>query len=244
DIVLTSREGRWSLRRLLGQLPPEAERLAPGSVGEGIPTPFSCAPVGGPDPEDRVFDVDAGTIEFWFRPDWAPTLPPYGKTPKRVFLHQGPYRWEHPHTINHSSVVLECTDALSFRFHDRTYRQRAVRAPLPEHWLDGQFHHIALQWRNRDGALDMAVFVDGRKRSGAVDTRGDENRFRKEQESFPVVIGSDNKGIDPAEGVFHQFRVSGSPRYDEPFTPPETMEADEQTTLFLPTAGNRKGAAP
>jgi hypothetical protein len=235
EIFLEAREGRWTLHRLIGQPPARAAapaRFVPGVDGQATVTPFSFAPVAGPNPEDRIFDVRAGTLEFWFKPEWPATIPPYGKSLKRVLVHQGPLRWEHPHTINYSSVVLECGGGLSFRFHTAKYKQRAVRSSLPSDWLDGQFHHVALQWQNADGQMDLVIFLDGKKRSGKVEANATTS-FRKEQESFPIHIGSDNKGIDRADGAFDQLRVSRAPRYAGDFTPARKLERDGGTTLYL-----------
>ena len=85
--------------------------------------------------------------------------------------------------------------------------------------------------------MDMAIFVDGRKRSGSVEARDEDTLFLKEQESFPIHIGSDNKGIDRADGAFDELRVSRTPRYSGTFIPARKMERDGSTTLCLPLDG-------
>ena len=248
QFLVKAREGAWQFRHAFGS--PRRTAAAPAefvagvdAVGQALASP--CVLPGAVAVKaDRVplLDPAQGTIDFWIRPDWGDareSSPIYWY--RNVILHAGPVRHEHPYLTNNRCFAIARTGsgALVFQITNRSYKSRAVSAPLTG-WRPGEWHHVACQWRLAEGVCEMAIFLDG-KTAGAQSTAADKEPFVREAEALPVQIGAMNTGVLPARAVIDELRFSHARRWTEDFTPRRHWGLDRQTRALYRFDGGLTG---
>jgi len=202
----------------------------------------------------------AGTIEMWFRPQWAGRPIPLSDRfemwrARPCLLHFGPLRPEHPYLANHSSlsVSLLTPTRLYATVSAPNYANWQVVADLeaigglaPDAW-----HHLAVVW---DGDADRAdwlrVYLDGRRVSGEV-TVGKEERFGDDpslrvptDKPYPIQLGCMTSGRCPARTLIDEVRISRGARYAADFEPRRgPAQPDGDTSLVMPFDGDLSAIA-
>ncbi len=249
--VVRAREGEWRARYVFGRPPRRkaaAPRFVPGVDGRGQAlASLACFPAVHFDNGRKLWLIrpEAGTIEFWVRPHWDARQPASPlRWMRHIFLDMGPVRYDYPFLTNYRTIAIgECdTGTLVFILTNRNYKARTTSA-MVRGWKRGEWHHVACQWRIRDGRCDMQIYVDGRKASGKV--AGHEvKRYVKEEEAFLIQLGAMNTGVLPADADIDELRISDRPRYRGAFTPAKRPAVDSATLILFRFDGNLRGECP
>lgn len=203
----------------------------------------------------RVLGRRAGTIEFWFKPDWPPKHPLDARatrTPRLVLFHCGTLRKEHPENFNCSSVTVFAesgSGTLHFMITNRQYvawqvGARAENAP----WMQPGWHHLACVW-DHDAEPDdwLRLYVDGTRVSGKTTVNkperlGDDKAAELDKTAFAFQCGSLNTGRFGANAVLDELRISRIARYAEDFTATHKPPIlDKHTTALFHFDGNLHG---
>lgn len=194
----------------------------------------------------------AGTVEFWFRPQWAGRSLPLSDAfdmwrSRPCLLHFGPLRADNPYLANHSSLTISLVspNRLYATVADPSYANWQVTADLeaiggvaPEVW-----HHLALVWDGDAQRADwLRLYLDGRRISGEV-TVGKEERFGDDPslrvptaKPYTIQLGCMTSGRSPARALIDELRISRGARYSADFAPeraPAQLDADASLVLHF-----------
>jgi hypothetical protein len=180
-------------------------------------------------------DVQALTVELWFRPD---TLADFGAPPEYIL---SAHREGDGRTDQNTDLSVSIRDGRTDRLAYFHVRQRddgdcssvggstASRQPL----VPGRWVHLAASFeRDADGSLATHTFLDGQRVSSNV------TGSREEPCVAPLELtlcqGVTPSGIftRPFIGAIDDVRVSRGVRYTDPFVPAPAT-ADDQTLLLL-----------
>lgn len=250
---LKCREGEWSFTRRIGApkraAVPDATLYATGV--DGRPQTALAYPVHFSSVDPKTIDLAEGTIEFWFQPRWDPTLRASGPRDSlaHAFFNMGPIRPDHPHLSNRDSLTLshQGYGTLHAILTNNHYESRTVASSTSQ-WRQGEWRHVALQWKLDDaGKTGMALFVDGKLAS--ADCRGS-NRSPNDKPltvhplGLPIQIGAMNTGFRPADGAIDELRISSVRRYSDPFGPAKRFEPDAHTLALFHFDGSLRSMAP
>jgi len=96
-----------------------------------------------------------------------------------------------------------------------------VSCSIPR-WKAGEWHHLACVWNlNAGGKAELAIYLDGRKRSNAVIGRKKKNSSPMQMQPIlqPVQLGSLNSGQRVALVALDEVRIWPEVHYHENFTP-------------------------
>ncbi|MEE3371512.1 MAG: SUMF1/EgtB/PvdO family nonheme iron enzyme [Planctomycetota bacterium] len=173
------------------------------------------------------FNLNSGTIEFWFKPDWDPSESESSHTLFTTGSHVG------PGTGNQSGISIVWYDVgggdgrLQGSWTNYTGNANPGFVVLGEQQLkEGDFsrnswHHLAFSWDSRGGCF----FVDGRR---LLLNRQQNLALREYPEGQDFILGGRDSSIhlyppaQPANGIYDNFRVSDRMLYapDRDFTVP------------------------
>ena len=173
------------------------------------------------------FNLDSGTIEFWFKPNWNPSEGEHSHTLFTTGSHVG------PGTGNQSGISIVWYDVgggdgrLQGSWTNYTGDANPGFIVLGEQQLEeGAFsrdswHHLAFSWDSRGGCF----FVDGRR---LLLNRQQNLALREYPEGQDFILGGNDSSIhlyspgQPANGTYDNFRVSDRMLYapDRDFTVP------------------------
>ncbi len=247
---VTSSEGDWTFVRRFGNprralVPPE-RLYAQGVDGQALALPAFFSSFG---PE--TIQLSEGTIEFWIRPRWDVITRASGprSSLEHTFFNLGPIRPDHLYLSNHSSLTISHSSSgyLESVISNSGYEPRHVSASMHD-WKEGQWHHVALQWKLDDGEKTaMAIYIDGNLASDQC--KGNPNHpndqpLKMKQLTFPMQIGSMNTGFRPADADIDELRISSVRRYSGPFTPEKRFEPDDHTITLFHFDGSLNAAMP
>ena len=153
-------------------------------------------------------DRQSGAIEFWFRPNWQ------GNDFQSYVLFEAGNTW-----FNRLRIAKDGANNLRFMVWDNQTEFGA--AYNVNHWVAGQWYHIAATWRAGQG---IQLFVDGALRSS------DQAAAVPATLPATMTIGAANFEPWRAEGSIDELRISGWPRVGN---------SDIcQPTLFIADSGN------
>ena len=195
-----------------------------------------------PEPRSVHWGLQAGTLEFWCRPDWNTDD---GR--EHVFFEGVAYG----HRLQSELRKLDASgdNQLEFTLADAGGTRRTVRGKAE--LKAGCWHHVAAVWDLPHARL--ALFVDGRP----VATQGPAEQpwpssllprddadhggigiSENDRRSMPMqaFIGGDRQCGEPtsAEAVLDEFRISSVARYSDPFAPRRTeFPVDEPTRALF-----------
>ena len=173
------------------------------------------------------FNLDSGTIEFWFKPNWNPSEGEHSHTLFTTGSHVG------PGTGNQSGISIVWYEfgggdgRLQGSWTNYTGDANPGFIVLGEQQLEeGAFsrdswHHLAFSWDSRGGCF----FVDGRR---LLLNRQQNLALREYPEGQDFILGGNDSSIhlyspgQPANGTYDNFRVSDRMLYapDRDFTVP------------------------
>jgi Concanavalin A-like lectin/glucanases superfamily len=187
--------------------------------------------------ETKFFSVQKGTIEFWIKfnqPEKKGIIP--------VFF-WGERGWK-------NSVLMQLGNKNIFYARVSSHNwlgqiQFSQKIAL-NHW-----YHIALQWDTPKDKISIEktkLFINGKlvqRKSIFHNSKSPDPEFLggKLSDSAPYYIligaiknnsGKLDKKLLPNIQIA-QFRISGTPRYDEKFTPQRPLKNDKNTFLFIST---------
>ncbi len=227
-------------------LPPAGEKYVAGVVGGALQlsggetlrfkrgTPL-------PDGSYENFPGLAGTIEFWFRPNWSALDQASAKLQRRQWelVSAGPlaiyylYGQVRPADLPDAFLSLACgRSKYASRGRHRRFGNMAGVFPKAGEWL-----HIAGTWefdpqRRYPVFFNHShIFINGRlcrRASLGLDMLRNEKLGDFELADIPewITLGGD--------GAFDELRISGVARYTEDFTPPRApFTPDEHTKLLM-----------
>ena len=192
-------------------------------------------------PSGEVITPDEGTMECWILPRWN-SVEAFRSGPPRTLMDGGAWK-----VILHRFGELAATATVV----------AAKGSPKPGAVLEtnagvvleqGQWAHLALQWRKEKDSFYWALFVNGRKQVFGIGEAGMavmETGFLPEPPAAELVFGGPVTGRANLDAVLGGLRFSRVARYTEDFDPAgtPTLERDAQTTgLFLFSDG-QTGAA-
>ncbi len=206
----------------------------------------------------NLFDSSRGTIEFWFRPSWQGYWPrPVMKSDIHngtfTFVQYGPDRAANPAHVNNSPLAIRYLGnygRISCSLLHAKYAgwSGSSRITGLKSWMPGSWHHIACVWNSENPEQSMMEFyIDGKKRSSRLCKRkrlpGKLTEILETINPFPIQIGSQNSGWNPAEAVIDELRISRIPRYGKNFVPkPEEFVIDKNTSALFHFNGNLSGS--
>ena len=211
-------DGKWGL----GLCCQDADNA--GTDGNGDGTSKVC---GGWFSMAGNFNLDAGTIEFWFKPNWHPRK---GENNHVLFTTGGHVG---PGTGDQAGIKILWywhgggDGRLQAAWTNLTNNADPKHILLCEYQLGegdfarGTWHHLVISWNDSRGQF----FVDGKR---AVLNHRENLHLRQYPEGGDFMLGGGDSSIhlystsDPANGTYDNFRVSDSMRYDpdRDFTPP------------------------
>lgn len=189
------------------------------------------------------FPGKEGTIEFWFRPNWASDMLEHGGLGTDV----------------HDWIVTDAVD-FSFRKGVGTSSQQpyshlylnttgspgpAIGTPIHRgnrpHWFErGEWVHLAATWRieSDDQQTDATItlFVDGRRVAAPHRIERDEPYELTDVAEW-VRIGGD------LDGGVSDLRISDVVRYESEFDPTTSPESDESTRALFRFNGTLEGVS-
>jgi len=193
-----------------------------------------------------------GTIELWLKPKW-PGLPAElmelrPSRPRRVLLHIGPLRREHPLLYNRSSLVIvhyPREDKLAFLIVTPANAGWSV-AIKPSPATD-QWRHLACVWDLSEKLDDrVRLYLDGKRVPGRPHVSRPERLKGKaaliDTNPYVVQLGSLNTGRRPAPALIDDLRISRTARYHADFDPANSTQAiDRDTAVLFRFDGNLRG---
>ncbi|MDP7400030.1 MAG: hypothetical protein QF541_24410, partial [Lentisphaeria bacterium] len=173
------------------------------------------------------FNLDAGTIEFWFKPNWQPIQGEPNHVLFSTGSHVGPgtgdqagirilWYWHGGGDGRLQAAWTTFTNNADPKYILVAESQLGLGDFAGDSW-----HHLAISWNSRRGQF----FVDG-KRAGL---NGQENlHLREYPEGRDFILGGLDTSIHlytpsgPSNGSYDNFRVADSMLYepDQDFTPP------------------------
>ena len=201
-----------------------------------------------PDPNADHWGVQAGTLEFWCRPQWNA-----GEHVERILYDANSYG----HRL-HSRLRKLADGALEFTIADAGGTLRTVRGPAP--LVKGRWHHLAATWDFPRAHLQL--FVDGRRVGqegpgnapwpsslvavGGKKKTGGIGIEERDTRSIPMqaFIGGDQAWNRErgAEAAIDEFRISDTARYGGDFSPqPAEFAPDEHTRALFHFENERDG---
>jgi len=184
-----------------------------------------------------------GTIEFWLRPKWhrlsteLVVLRP--SHPRRVLLHVGPMRREHPLLYNRSSLAIvhyPREDKLAFLIVTPANAGWGVSIkpfPATDRWC-----HLACVWDLSEELDDrVRLYLDGKRVSGPPRVSRPERLKGKaaliDTNPYVVQLGSLNTGRRPAPALIDDLRISRAARYRADFAPATSPQTIDRNTAVL-----------
>ncbi|MDY0169355.1 MAG: LamG-like jellyroll fold domain-containing protein, partial [Thermoguttaceae bacterium] len=195
-----------------------------------------------PDWRSVHWGLEAGTLEFWCRPNWNAD-----DGQEHVFFEGVAYG----HRLQSQLRKLDAggDNQLEFIIADAGGTTRTVRGRAG--FTAGRWHHVAATWDFP--RAHVALFVDGRpvasqgpgKRPWPSSLMPDDDAehggmgiSEKDRRSLPMqaFIGGDKQcsGQRSAEAVLDEFRISSVARYSDEFTPRHSeFQVDEQTRALF-----------
>ncbi len=203
--------------------PPREEGLVEGRFGRGLRITgksyqAQCDAL-------KQLPFPEGTIEFFFRPDWASrwlperepaplwTAPPFNFTyrhqPQRLG-NDSFYTWLQFHPVWENSGFGWITRAEAYASFDA-----------------GQWNHLACAWR-----LDPPLYVIYRNGVN-VGELPDPNRYQRGPLVIPKRQGDGALALGPWSGTYDEFRISKVMRYAQDFAPPSQPFAEDADTVLL-----------
>jgi hypothetical protein len=182
--------------------------------------------------------LSAGTIRFWFKPDWS-SVNAGGNGPgvSGRLIEVGSYSYT-PYLPTNSSVVgftngwwalYFSPDGNELYFGSSTNGGGAVQLSASITWSSNQWHQLALTYTPTNGLLNSLLYLDGQpvaSGSGGIYYPNAAERAKG------FRIGSDQNGNNQTAGVFDELETFNYP------VDPASILANYQAALSLDSNGN------
>ncbi|MDJ0789207.1 MAG: hypothetical protein QNK05_20570, partial [Myxococcota bacterium] len=199
---------------------------------------------------DRV-RTDAGSIEWWWQPDWDSGVLGKGERKGLVAVagsvgeSQLYYRYS---TTSKGVDVFELRFEVNERVPAGSRKARRRQSPWlgrqqPIRWQRGQRLHVALEWWSEGERRHMRLLVDGVPMTGRAG-RGESPVWPIPERPRFVRFGpgGSRRGL-PFDGTLHAVRVSTAPRYRRAeIGAPPLPDGVDATTSLLCRFADREGA--
>ena len=189
------------------------------------------------------FPGNAGTLEFWYKPDVSTYEIPMRMTEEtyRTFVRSSHlcfghlYRVRISETDNESHVRLELLPEKK--------GQSPAGRQCRHFFKAGEWTHVAYTWEIDEGIAgiggELSIFINGKKVMYDRTNYGlaplQSNKIARLQKNIKDVI------IGPFDGSMDMLRISDTVRYENDFQPPANYGSDKNTRVFFQFDGNLKG---
>jgi len=201
----------------------------------------------------EFFPGDEGTVEFWFRPNWASVDLPFtigSSFNDSYFLRSGSQDLQYRR--GKSKLGGKNNTAPEFASLNLWAQGEESSAGFSgRYWFEaGEWVHVAFTWRITDGQPghlgDYGVFVNGEPLPR--DTfKGSKTHWpggMTSNEPFVLREAEETIAIGPFDGSIAQLRISDVVRYEEAFAPPASLpDPDSHTRVQFPLDGNLDGVS-
>ena len=227
-------------------LPEPGKRTVPGAeAGSFVKTPSAA---GEPQegvllsrarlqiPSKDLIDLSGGTMEMWLMPRWN-SVEAFGSGPTRTVMDGGAWNI-FLHRYGEMAATATVKAGPGSPKPGAELETNAGAALVP-----GQWTHLALQWRQENGAFHWELVVNGRKQVFGIGEAGMAavaTGFVPEAPAAELVFGGPAKGRANLDAVLGGLRFTRGARYTNDFDPVKTatMSRDDRTLdLFLFTEG-------
>ncbi|MCK9265310.1 LamG domain-containing protein [bacterium] len=198
---------------------------------------------------DTYFPGTTGTVEFWFKADRSTYDMPMrmGQTINNNFV-KGPFI-SLLHTYSGTANAVSILSFLSSRLFSNTSKNVVAGFEATHFLRANQWTHIAYTWDIKEGSSKMEgelnTFVNGKKLGLAsgklsyypLQPVAGVKKFKLADESKVIEVG-------PFEGAIDSLHISDIVRYQEDFTPSQTIPIiDDNTRALFSFDGNLEGVS-
>ncbi|CAG0936462.1 tRNA(Glu)-specific nuclease WapA [Thermoflexales bacterium] len=148
-------------------------------------------------PTANNLNLERGAIEFWIQPNW------HGNDGQAyTFFEAGSGEW-----YNRLRIMKDGANNLRFMVWNNN-QETGVGYNI-DHWLAGEWHHVAVGWEESE----IVLFTDGERR--------DSSGTAQLPDTLPTTIsvGSNTEQTEQANATLDELRISDIPRVGEDWPP-------------------------